>query len=246
MTNHNPHLNSKQLHLLKVIYRFRFVTIGLVARYKGISERAVNYAFNVLLEQGYIARRYGKIYKINRTPARYYLAPKGLALLRENPVLNKNVLHARYKDKNLGEPFVEHTLTLFKACMDITTAKPGIFTVFTKAELADYDYFPSTMPDLYITRQEPSDNQPDDYLLDIFEDTTPPFLIKKRVDQYVEHYEDGKWIDKEHPTVILVCPTSNVEKNIKQHIKDQQENHYLTSEDLSLVAITPSQMLDII
>ena len=60
MKKPDQHLTIQQLHLLKILYKFRFVTADLVAKYKGVSIRATNEALSILLQRKIIARHYNK------------------------------------------------------------------------------------------------------------------------------------------------------------------------------------------
>ena len=241
MNIHNLNLNSNQIHLLKIIYKFRFVTAGLVADYKGVSKAAVNKALPILLDQGYISRRYNSTYRLHGRSAEYYLAPKAIKLLRDEHGLSDGVLHARYKDKSVGEPFVEHTLGIFRAALSIRETHPDTFDILTKAELADYDYFPDQLPDLYLRRLNPQEDKPSYYMIDSYEDPRS-FIIQKRVDQYIIHFEDGDWRDDDYPTVLLVCPNKRLEAKLDNYIEDKFDDNYLDETDMIIRTTSPDQL----
>lgn len=237
-----PNLNSKQVHLLKLIYRFRFVTADLVASYKHISKRAVNDAFSILLKQEYIARHYNSSYRLHGKSARYYLAPKALKLLRDKYELDKDVLHASYKDKSVSEAFIDHNLGIFSTCLAVRSLYPDQYTVFTKSELVEYDYFPKPYPDLYVTRTNEADDKPSDFMIDIFENTLA-FIVQKRVDQYIQHYEDDEWVDKIYPAVILICPNSRMAEKIQKYIEGKKDDKYIEDGELRILTTTQKALL---
>jgi hypothetical protein len=238
MTKSSLHLTTQQLHILKIIYKFRFVTSNLVAKYKGVSTSATNKAFIILLQRGLIARRFDKTYKLLGKSARYYLAPKALKLLKTEYGLNEQVLHARYKDKSVGEPFVEHTLEIMTACLNIRTAYPDTFTLFTKAELAKHDYFPQPLPDLYLLLNKSSDRKTNEYFIDIFSTGTLLFIIKKRIDQYIDHFESGDWENNQYPLILLICPDNRTGHKLQKYIETTFDNKYIDETELTFLTGT--------
>ncbi len=55
--NHYP-LNTKQLHILKLTYKFRFITAPLMARYLGLKSRHSMYeALERLVDRKYLGKR---------------------------------------------------------------------------------------------------------------------------------------------------------------------------------------------
>lgn len=245
MAKHKLNLNANQIHLLKIIYKFRFATTDQIAKYKVVSKRAVNNALTILLDQGYIARRYDSSYKLLGKSARYYLAPKALKLLRDQHGLNEGVLHSRYKDKSVSEPFIKHNLSVFNVCLKIKLGYPDAYNIFTKVELADYDYFPQPLPDLYMRRINPEEDKPTNFMIDFFEDTLA-FIIQKRVDQYIKRFEDDGWIDKVYPNVLLICSNSRIEEKIQKYIEKQLDNIYIDEYEMAIKACVINDFLDLI
>ena len=224
-------LTAQQIHLLKILYKFRFITAELAGQYKGVSTRAANIALGILLKNELVYRRYDKSYKLLGKAARYYLAPKALKHLRDEYGLNSAVLHARYKDAHVSEAFVDHTIKIVEQCTGIRSAYPNMFTMYTKAELADSNEFPQPLPDLYITRINESEGVPTSYFLDIVSDMQL-FLIKKRIVQYIEHYESGDWNGLVYPTIILVCADVSTMKKLGAYIQDTLDNAFIEESEL--------------
>jgi hypothetical protein len=213
-------LNAKQIHILKLTYKFRFITSSLLARYKGISRISSNKSLKILLEQDYLGTRYDKSYKIQGKAATYYLAKKALTYLRDQHHLNEQVLHAQYKNKTVGNEFIDHNINIFEAYLALRHSYPDAFHIFTKAETVDYGYFPEPRPDLYLNRINPVRASKNEYLLDIFTDTQL-FIIKKRIAVYLEHFESGDWeteAETIYPAILIACPDSRLEERLQTHI----------------------------
>jgi hypothetical protein len=229
-------LTTQQLHLLKIIYKFRFVTADLAAQYKSVSTRATNESLSILLKKELISRRYNTSYKLLGKAARYYLAPRALKQLQGEKGLQQNVLHSRYKDKTVSEEFVDHSLSIFQLCLDIRSQYQATFTIATKAELAGRNDFLQPLPDLYLSRNDSSNTLPDDYMIDIMTDTQY-FLIKKRVDQYIEHFESGDWGNSSYPKVLLVCSTKVIIRKLTAYIEDSLDSKYIDDSAITIQAI---------
>lgn len=57
MTTSTKQLTTQQLTILKIIYKFRFVTSDLIAHYRTTSRIAAYKSLTVLHKSGYIERR---------------------------------------------------------------------------------------------------------------------------------------------------------------------------------------------
>ena len=102
-TSKNP--TSKQLAVLKLLYRFRFGTTDLLARALDLKDgRYIHTRLEALVTQGYIGKNYDSTYKLDGKPATYYLLPKAFAALKKQhkttgKELSEKTLRNAYKDK---------------------------------------------------------------------------------------------------------------------------------------------------
>ena len=220
-TNYHP-INSNQIRTLKLIYKFRFITLEQLRLYK--HEKSLTGVYRTiksLEDQGYIDSKYSRSYKLLGKGARYYLSAKGIKYLKQEKGINHDVLHSMYKNKSVSETFIDHNLDVFSALLSLRSQYPDTFTFFTKYEIAGYDYFPKPAPDLYLKRSSPETNSTNHYLLDIFSDSQF-FVIKKRFDIYLEHFETGDWesVNKSvYPTLLFVCPNARLEDRLNKHME---------------------------
>src|ERR1035437_4774466 len=127
MTISANNITPQQLIILKIIYKFRFVTSDFIARYRTTSRIAAYKSLTILHKSGYVGRRYEESYKLLGKGARYYLTPQSIKLLRQVEGVNEGVLHARYKDKHSTESFVTSTLEAFKTALEIRSNYPDVF-----------------------------------------------------------------------------------------------------------------------
>lgn len=221
-TSNHYSLNPKQIRILKLVFKFRYITVPLLVEYKDAKSLAsLREGLRLLVDQEYLSRRYGSSYKLQGIAARYYLAPKALTYLRVAHGFNETVLHAMYRNKTVSENFIDHNLDVFRVYINLSTGYPHTFDIYTKQELTSFEQLPSPLPDLYLRRTVASDTQSNHYLLDISRDVQF-FVLKKRFDQYLEHYESGNWeasSNDNYPTVLIVCLDSRLEKKLNAYVE---------------------------
>src|SRR3990170_4920383 len=78
---HNK-LNTEQLAVLQLVYKFRFASSKQIAAYQQKkSAKTIQKRLKILEDQQLIAKRYDKSYKLKGKPAAYYLLPQGARAL---------------------------------------------------------------------------------------------------------------------------------------------------------------------
>ena len=237
-------LNSKQLHLIIIIYKFRFVNSTLIASYLGISSVGAYKKLEVLKANSYLDSSYDSSYKFQGKGAIYYLTVKSINLLKDDPDFNNQVLHAMRKNNIVSDPFIDHNITVMKACLALKHQYPNIFHIFTKSELGDYSFFPDPRPDLYLNRIKPSDTTTNEYIFEMFLNETL-FVIKKSVLAYIEHFESGEWeaeAESIYPTILIACPNSRVEANLQAHVAKILDN--MGIDELNIYTTTIKALID--
>lgn len=242
---HKDKLNDNQLHLLKLIYKFRFVDARLLSSYRKVNISAVNRSLAVLVSKKLIGRNYQKDFRIKGIGAAYYLLPDSLKILKEKYMLNDKALHANYKNSRLSQTFVIHSLDIFKHYIALERNYSSEFNLFTKAELQDFDFFPDPYPDLYLRRINESNNKPNEYILDILPDNQL-FVLKKRILSIFDHFDSGEWeagADSEYPAILLVCSGSAIESRIQELISKVLENSGIDDE-LTFLTTTSKALLN--
>ena len=238
MDTRHKKLNDKQIHILKLLFKFRFLTAPLLARYKDLTKDSVNKSLKVLLEQEYIGRKYNKNYKLLGKAAEYFLAPKALRLLRDEHGLDPVMLHSMYKNKSVSEAFINQSLAICELYLRLNTAYPVMFDIYTKTELASLDYVPSPAPSLLLERKHSSSKDTNTYFLDIF-DNIPFFVIKKRLQLYVDHLDSGDWEQPGYPTLLLVVETSAQEYKVLK----EAERLLNAGDELDIMTTTKKSLL---
>ena len=214
-------LSSKQLHTLKIIFKFRVVTSLLLATYRGVNKDSLNRMLQNLVDQKYIKKQYNDSFRIDRKGARYSLASKGIIYLTKNTDLSKKALHAMYNQKS--EAFIKHCLTTFELANHIKQAYPDQFFIYSSTEISGDSDFPLPRPHLYLRRQEPNDTKQNEFFIELHHDSQP-FLIRKRFNKLLEHYDDEGWPDGDYPSLLFILSSDRQAKTFLEYTKSVFES----------------------
>jgi Replication-relaxation len=218
MTRKQPHnkLNAKQLHTLTLLYKFRFATSALLAQYKHVSNQALHQSLSTLVKQGYVGKRFKKEYLLAGKAARYYLTPEGSAQIKGQPGIDPLVLHAQYKSPTASETFMNRCIDAMALYLQLQAVYPKAFNIYTKFETTRVTGFPKESPDLYLERVDVNEANP--YYFFELQNGSQLFIVKKRIDAFIEHYEEDEWNKKVFPVILLVCDSPESEHAIQQHL----------------------------
>jgi DNA-binding PadR family transcriptional regulator len=223
MLNVNPKyrrpLSAKQVSLLQVVFKFRFVSSDLLAEYLGKDRSSVYENLYVLVKQEYIAKRYDQTYRLRQRPASYCLSTKGIRYLRENTNTSEKALRNMYKNKNIDETLIDKCLLVMRIANTLHKQTNNKFDIVTKYELTDQEFFLRPLPDLYLSRKKPKKGHKFDYTLDIFEPNLPTWVLRKRLRDYQEHCYEAELEDNEYPNVLLVASNDSTERRLHKQFK---------------------------
>ena len=215
-------LSDDQLEILELLYKFRFGSSSLVAEYFGKNHRA--FAFNrlrILQEQGFIGKRFESTYRMQAKPAAYYLLPTGARKLQERRKSKDEInIKGIYKDKAVSETFIQHSLDIFSIYNQLKAQYGSKLDFFAKSDLVGYKHFPKPLPpDAFLILNMEGDEK--HFFLDIFEDNQPFFKAVRKIRQYVEYRESGKWAattDVDFPSILFVCDSTAIQVQIRKQI----------------------------
>lgn len=214
---HRRKLNTEQLTVLELLYKFRFGTNDLFAEYFGKKDRSFVYKrLSILQERGLVGKRFDASYRLQGKPAAYYLTPDGARALQDARGKDINI-KTIYKDKTVSDKFAAHSLELFAFRNRLHTQYGDDLLFFTRTNMnrEEYDYFLRPLPDAYIRFKESGKH----FFLDVFHDDEPSFVAKRRMRQYIGYDEDGDWAvtETDLPAVLAVCESPNLAKRVQKH-----------------------------
>lgn len=235
-------LSDKQSRILKLVFKFRFVSVPLLAECLGKDKSSVYEQLVGLVEQGYLLRQYDSSYRLQLKLATYALTAKGIKYLRDstNGQLSDTALRNMYKNRTASDQLVVQSLDLFKLWLQLKQQYPDIFDVFTGSEMADATNFVRPLPDLYLQRKNKRSAKPN-YFLETIEADTMSWILRKRLqahEQWLDEHEDV-WGDN-YPTLLFVCGNTNTEKRIQRMVNNSYfEFEVMTTTDERLTTHEP-------
>ncbi len=240
-------LNDKQIHILLLTFKFRYLTADNLANLKDISHNSAYSALKILSEREYLGRKYNKSYRLQNKSARYYLTPKSVIYLQD-PIfkLDKDILATRrYEDKK-SNSFINHQVAIFDVFLEIITSTQfEIHRILTASNISkdDRESYPRPLPDLEVLYETNTDGVFNRTLVDIFLDDQHLFLAKKRIRQYIQHYEDNEWEWDEYPEITILRRSKADVKNLNKYIEEKMEDIYLDQNDFKFTAVRKAEFI---
>lgn len=239
MTKHRK-LNTGQLEVLDLLFKYRFGTSELIAKIKNTQNgTAIRSRLNILLKQGLIDRRYNGRDKLQGKFAAYFLTSNGMKALEQYGVrtdLQRSVKKQVYRLNNVSEDFITHCLCVFTISSQLKNIYGEQIKLFTKLELAKYEYFPQPLPDAFISLK--SDGATHRYLLDFIETNTPSFALNRRLKEYVNYQESEEWevTNSDFPPILFVCRAKNQEPKLHKRAESLGSDLEVYSTSLEALA----------
>jgi DNA-binding MarR family transcriptional regulator len=233
-----PKLNDKQLLTLKLAYKFRYLTTDNLARRRKISQNAAYSSLNILHKRGYLGRKHNKSYRLQNKSARYHLTLKTVKLLSQpEHEMNKDVLLTRrFEDKKSPE-FIDLQVAIMTAYLDIKDSvdDPDSLIILNASEMAERerDNYLRSYPSLEIYDKDTSHH----YLIEVFPDNQHLFLLKKRVRQYIDHYDNQPWEWKQYPDVYFVRKSLGDRRRLKAYIEEKMDDSFIDEDEFEMFAI---------
>lgn len=195
-------LSSGQQRVLKLLFKFRFISAQLLAQVMGISRPGVYQALESLVEKGIVSKVYEKEFRINRKPAYYYLNKQGVTTVRKLLNAKEATVHALYKNDVATPEFVDHCLTTTNCYAAISRFLPADTNIFTKSEISRFAEFPKSRPDLYIRMPDGRE------AIIVIVDDKPLYIVRKRLNEILQHSEDEGW-EGDYPCIGFVLRHNN-------------------------------------
>ncbi len=240
MDNSTPTLNPKQLTILTYLYRFRFLTsLQLQKLLTDKTLRLTNYHLKILTTLNYINKHYSRSLGLANQPAVYFLAPRSIEALRNVEGVTPRGLKRIYREKIRSSQFIAHAsfiadYYLFLRDDSIKTKQTLHF--FTKSNLEVHPYIIHPLPDAYFARVD-SNEHTKRYFVEVIEEGSPRFALRKRVEQYNDYLEEGTFEEVTNhpfPTILFICPTVGILIYLKKHLGLVYEETSLDQIDMYL------------
>lgn len=206
MSGEEGKLTNQQQRVLKLLFKFRFVSTGLLGLVMGMRRVSVYEVLEYLVGIGLVTKVYKKEYRIRGKPAYYYLNKSGVTAVRKIMDVKESVVHALYKNDEASDEFIEHSLKAMQLYTSIAPSLPDNSEIFTRAEINRFKQFPKNRPDMYIRTPEGQE------VIVILVDDKPPYIIRKRLDEIITHSEDEGW-DGDYPWIGFVLKDASAKNS---------------------------------
>ena len=236
-------ITQKQNQIIPLLYKYRFLTIYQFQQLLNHKfPHRINAWLNDLVNKKLISRL--KLIDDVTQPYIYCLSQKSKYILTDKDIYDETFLNRLYKEKNLTSNFISHMLLLTDVYLYLNSQKETESTIsfYSKHELQGYDYFPEELPDAYIAVENQNDTTR--YVLDLFDDYTPLWAIRKRIKTYLQFYEDNIWQEKTEnspfPAILFVLPNKRVLKHITHFGKAVLEKTYY--DDINIFLTTKEKI----
>ena len=222
-------LTAQQQRVLKLLFKFRFVSAQLLAQVIGISRFSVYEVLEYLVKQNLVTKVYKSEYRLHGRPAYYYLNKTGVTTVRKLMDVKESVIHALYKNDQATDDYVQHCLKLIALYNYLLSTLPDGTDIFTKSEINRLRYFPKNRPDLYI--RTPDDNE----AMILLVDDKAPYIIRKRLDEIITHSEDEGW-DGDYPKICFVLADTKAKYSFLYSTNKTLDSMGFDEDEISILA----------
>lgn len=225
-------LTKRQEDILLYLYRFRFLNRLHIQKLLGHkSFNRIIIWLNQLTTQNYIHRYYNP--KTVTVAAQYSLGLKSRKYLLEKAEekgskIQPHLLNRIWREHTLSDQFHTHCLFLadiYVSLVALVTKTKATLYFFTKTDLYPHDYMPTPLPDVYIAIKE-RNGKMKRYFLDIFDPMPQRMILRRRINQYVDYFDDNTWqetTDHPFPQIILICPDDRSKRYLHRFIQKTLE-----------------------
>jgi len=233
-------LPTAQIDIIRYLYRFRFLTshqLSLLLNHKTI--RLTNYHLKILTSQNYVGKHYSRSLSLANQPATYFLSSGSINLLQSLEKIDKRALRRIYREKIRSQAFIDRSLFIANYFLFLRNeSKKSNHTLhfFTKTDLLAHPYVIHPLPDAYFARIA-KDGETKRYFVELVDDSSPRFALRRRIEQYDEYIEDGKFEEvtgHPFPKILFIFPGYASLIYLKKHLERIHEETSLDETEIYL------------
>ena len=218
-----PSITPKQLDILLLIYRFRFLDRKHIQQFLNHKDpRRIKSWLKDLMDKKILGRKYSRKLGENIKPAVYFLSTKSKRILEGREKTEEKLLNRVYRERTRSRKFIDHHLFLANVYFYLTTLTQqnnSKLYFYTKTDLVSHKYLPLPLPDAYIAIKEGKSTKR--YFLDVIDEGTPRFVLRNRISQYLEFYKTDLWQERTNhpfPSILLICPDQSIKEFLNRFI----------------------------
>lgn len=217
-------LPSAQIDIIRYLYRFRFLTSHQISQFLNHKQiRLTNYHLQILTSQNYIGKHYSRSLSLANQPATCFLSSGSIKLLQSLGDIDKRALRRIYREKMRSQTFIDRSLFManyYLFLRDESKKTNHALHFFTKTDLLAHTYVIHPLPDAYFARVS-KDGETKRYFVELVDDGSPRFALRRRIEQYDEYIEDGKFeevTNHSFPKILFICPGYASLIYLKKHL----------------------------
>ncbi len=201
-------LTNKQTEIIQLIYRFRFldrIHIQTLLNHKDKSR--VNKWLAELAKAKYVGCDYEKTLGKNRNPSVYYLDKLGIKFIRETFGVDNRYLGKLYREEIISRITKNHSLktaTFYLILKQFANERNAILEYYTKADLAQNQFFEKIKPDGYFTFETEKGKR--SAFIEIDLGTESMAQIRRKLQKYISYRDTKTWQrhTKEFPGIVTI------------------------------------------
>jgi hypothetical protein len=224
-------VTKKQLEILTLLYRFRYLNRHHIQKFLNHkSHSLITTYLKDLTDRNIIGRHYSKTIPNIYRPATYFLSLNSRPILIEHG-FDEAVLKRVYKEKDNSKAFQDHWLfiaELYFHFLETAQKHKAKFQFLTATDLKNYAFTPLKQPDVYIVVK--AKNETKRYFLEVLNPSDPYFAVLSLVNKYIRYFEEGYWqnhYDYPFPKLLIIYPNLKAKKWLTRTIEEKFEEHDL-------------------
>lgn len=230
MKTQTSKLKDRQLEILMLLYRFRFlnrIQIQKLLNHK--NHTLVIHWLNELVKTKHIVSEFKR--QLGNVPSVYFLGTNGRKELMKKSDIKHKLLKRVYQEKKASSSFKNHCMAvadIYLSLLTLVKKNNAKLSFYTTVDLTDMKYLVLPHPDVFLSIQQKELTKR--YFLDVFNLQASEKWLYKRVKQYFKYYEEQYWQDhnkNQFPEIIFVCFDEKTKKNLIKNIKkglEEEEN----------------------
>lgn len=203
-------LTSKELDVLKLLYRFRFATSDHIAAVQGVHRHSARLRAARLRDMGYLRQKRDSAAMMQHKPAIYALTSKGATYLKQQgSQYNPKVLRAIVASAEPSEDFIDRNLAIFSVYNRLKALYEDKLLFLTKSGMSSekFEYLPEVKPDAFIQLGKTY------FFLYYLSKNTPDFAQVRRFKPLFDYENSGLWentTSANFPKVLFVADTKRL------------------------------------
>ncbi len=230
MKTQTAKLKDRQLEILMLLYRFRFLNRPQIQKLLNHKNHTlvINW-LNELVKTKHIVSEFKR--QLGNVPSVYFLGTNGRKELMKKSDIKHKLLKRVYQEKKASSSFKNHCMAvadIYLSLLTLVKKNNAKLSFYTTVDLTDMKYLVLPHPDVFFSIQQKELTKR--YFLDVFNLQASEKWLYKRVKQYFKYYEEQYWQDhnkNQFPEIIFVCFDEKTKKNLIKNIKkglEEEEN----------------------